>query len=49
MICKAAMHKEEIRYPDSEDQACPKELEAPNQQELIYHNCSVVQLDTMIT
>ncbi len=26
--------QEEIRYPDSKDQTCPKELNAPNQQEV---------------
>ena len=27
--------KEEIRYPDSEDQTCPKKLNPPNQQEAV--------------
>lgn len=25
----------EIRYPDSKEQTCPKELHAPNQQEVV--------------
>jgi hypothetical protein len=27
--------KEEMRYPYSEDQTCPKELNVPNQQEAV--------------
>jgi hypothetical protein len=27
--------QEEIRYPDGEDQTCPKELSAPSQQEVV--------------
>ena len=27
--------QEEIKYPDVEDQTCPKELNAPNQQEVV--------------
>ena len=27
--------KEEIRYPDREDQICLKELDTPNQQEVV--------------
>ena len=27
--------QEEIRYPDREDQTCPKEHDTPNQQEVV--------------
>jgi hypothetical protein len=27
--------QEELRYPDVEDQICPKETDAPNQQEVV--------------
>jgi hypothetical protein len=33
--CKGRRKQEETRYPDSEDQICPKELNAPNQQEVV--------------
>ena len=38
LLSSHAQKKEtkEIRYPDSEDQTCPKELNAPNQQEVVY-------------
>ena len=31
--CLKRQEKEEIRYPEGDDQTCPKELDAPNQQE----------------
>ena len=31
----AKKKQEEIRYPASKDQTCPKELNAPNQQEVV--------------
>jgi hypothetical protein len=31
--CAKKQQQEEIRYPDSEEQTCPKELNALNQQE----------------
>jgi hypothetical protein len=34
-MCKEETVKEEIRSRDSEDQTCPKELEAPNQQKVV--------------
>jgi hypothetical protein len=36
MVCQVAVSKEEIRYPASEDQTCPKELHDPNPQEFVY-------------
>lgn len=32
---QVVMHKEEITYPDGTDQTCPKELHAPNHQEVV--------------
>jgi hypothetical protein len=37
-ICQMVMcreRKEEIKYPEDEDQTFPKELNAPNQQEVV--------------
>jgi hypothetical protein len=31
---KKKQEKEKIKYPDGEDQICPKELDTPNQQKL---------------
>ena len=31
----AKRQKEEIRYPNGKDQTCPKELDTPNQQEVV--------------
>ena len=35
LCTKEKQEEKEIRYPDSEDQTCPKELNAPNQQEVV--------------
>jgi hypothetical protein len=33
--CTKKTQQEEIRYPHSKDQTCLKELDAPNQQEVV--------------
>jgi hypothetical protein len=40
-VCSIVKLKEETRrkknrYPESKDQTCPKELDAPHQQEVVY-------------
>lgn len=36
------LSKEEIRYPDGEDQTCPKELDAPSQQRTPLSSLSIL-------
>lgn len=34
-VCEVVVHREGIRFPASEDGTCPKELDAPHQQEVV--------------
>lgn len=41
------MHKEEVRYPNNKEQICPKEVDSPNQQEVVQGRCPAPSLCTL--